>query len=101
MVALEAARNDGTIGGGLSAEVKLTASQDTAELLNGIDLASLLITSAAEIDIGDTANLQISVRRAEGGKCVRCWKVFEYLPVENEQAICSRCETVLISKSED
>ena len=101
MVALEAARNDGTIGGGLSAEVKLTASQDTADLLNGIDLASLLITSAAEIDIGDTANLQISVRRAEGGKCVRCWKVFEYLPVENEQAICSRCETVLISKSED
>ena len=101
MFALEAARNDGTIGGGLSAEVKMTGSKDTAELLKGIDLATLLITSSAELDIADSPGLQIAVRRAEGGKCARCWKVFAYLPVENEQAICSRCETVVAGQRGD
>jgi isoleucyl-tRNA synthetase len=99
MIALEAARNDGEIGGGLSAEVKLTASQDTADLLTGIDLAGLLITSAAELYIADTADLQIAVRRAEGGKCARCWKVFAHLPVQSEQAVCSRCESVVAAQS--
>ena len=101
MIALEAARSDGAIGGGLSAEVKMTASQDTAELLKGVDLASLLITSSVELDIAETPDLQIAVRRADGGKCARCWKVFSYLPVENEQAICSRCETVLAGQTGD
>ena len=95
MNALEAARNEGTIGGGLSAEVKLTASKELADLLEGIDLSSLLITSVAVLEVTDKPGLQIDVRRAEGGKCARCWKIISEIPADIEDAICGRCQTVL------
>ena len=95
MTALEAARNEATIGGGLSADVKITASQQMADLLEGIDLASLFITSSAVLEVGDEADMKIAVRRADGGKCVRCWKIVSELPADNDDAICTRCETVL------
>ena len=95
MTALEAARNEATIGGGLSADVKITASQQMANLLEGIDLASLFITSSAVLEVGDEADMKIAVRRADGGKCVRCWKIVSELPADNDDAICTRCETVL------
>ena len=100
MVALEAARNDGTIGGGLSAEVKLTAAKDVAELLKNIDLASLLIVSAAELNIAEIPDLQIAVRRAEGGKCARCWKIISDIPTNREDEICRRCQAVLAEQME-
>ena len=39
--------------------------------------------------------MKIAVRRADGGKCVRCWKIVSELPADNDDAICARCETVL------
>ena len=95
MTALETARNEGTIGGGLSADIKITAPQQTADLLDGIDLASLFITSSAALEVGDQTDIQVAVRRADGGKCARCWKIVSELPADNDAAICARCVTVL------
>ena len=101
MFALEAARNNGSIGGGLSAEIRVTAPKATVELLEGIDLAGLLITSFVELNIADTSDMQIAVRRAEGGKCARCWKIFSEIPADREDAICGRCQTVLSAQMKD
>ena len=71
------------------------------ELLEGIDLAGLLITSFVELNIADTSDMQIAVRRAEGGKCARCWKIFSEIPADREDAICGRCQTVLSAQMKD
>ena len=92
--ALEAARNDGLIGGSLSAYIRVQTSAETAALLEGLDLASLCITSSAEL-IAGTGETKIEVRRADGGKCARCWKHFSEIPEDNDSDICTRCQTVV------
>jgi isoleucyl-tRNA synthetase len=93
--ALEAARNEGLIGGSLSADIRVTTSTETAGLLAGIDLADLCITSSAElIDAGDTPT-KIEVARATGGKCARCWKQFSEISADSENQICGRCADVV------
>ncbi len=93
--ALEGARNDGLIGGSLSADVSLLVDEKTAVLLDGIDLAGLFITSAASLTVTNAAKTGIEVRRAEGGKCARCWKQTASLPEKNEEEICGRCHEVV------
>ena len=93
--ALEDARNAGDIGGSLSAEISLTVNQQTATLLKGVDLASLFITSEAEMTVADSDEVKVVVRRSEGGKCARCWKMIASIPAEADDQICVRCETVV------
>ena len=93
--ALEAARNEGLIGGSLSADIRVTTSTATTGLLAGIDLADLCITSSAElIDAGDTPT-KIEVARATGGKCARCWKQFSEIPADSDNQLCGRCADVV------
>ena len=49
MSALENARNEGKIGASLQAALKVHVSADVEELFDGLDAASLFITSAAVI----------------------------------------------------
>ena len=93
--ALEEARTAGDIGGSLSAGIHLTVSAKTASLLEGVDLASLFITSFAEMSIGTGDDFTIEVRRSEGGKCARCWKMFASIPAEADDQICTRCTDVI------
>ncbi|MDR2462610.1 MAG: isoleucine--tRNA ligase [Verrucomicrobiales bacterium] len=67
---LEAARQQKIIGKSLEAAVTISGSAfaDTDKEL----LADTLIVSAVELNDSDT--LTVSVRRADGKKCVRCWK---------------------------
>jgi isoleucyl-tRNA synthetase len=95
--ALEDARNAGDIGGSLSAEISLTVNQQTAALLKGVDLASLFITSEAEMTVADSDEVKVVVRRSEGGKCARCWKMIASIPAEADDQICARCETVVVA----
>ncbi len=93
--ALEAARSAGDIGSSLSASVHLTVSAETASLLKGVDLASLFITSAAEMSIDTEADFSVEVRRSQGGKCARCWKMIASIPAEADDQICLRCKDVV------
>ena len=92
---LETARNDGIIGGSLSATVKLELSSSDASLFENMDIAALFITSDAELAISDTNEIKVHVARATGGKCARCWKLVSTIAEDDEDSICSRCEDVV------
>ncbi len=88
--ALESARGAKTIGKSLEAAVTLTVPEENAWLADLPELADLLIVSQATVKTG--AGAAVEVRRAEGGKCERCWKVLSGLGSDPEHpALCPRC----------
>ncbi len=105
---LEEARVSKVIGNSLEASVALEASQKLYDLMQQYkeDLADIFIVShavlvlkegAADMSIEDGAeNIAVSVARAEGKKCERCWKYFTEAQ-ESNQAVCSRCGEALKS----
>ena len=80
--ALELARNEKVIGKPLEAKVTLYADGELKEFLEGVKdaLPEIFITSAVELADGegavkgDVEGLSITVARADGEKCERCWK---------------------------
>ena len=88
---LEEARNQGVIGGSLSAEVNLEINKETAEFLVGVDLASLLITSKVEYEVKEISENKINILAASKEKCERCWKQI----LEINDTLCERCKNVI------
>jgi isoleucyl-tRNA synthetase len=90
--ALEAARQEKTIGNALSAHVTVTAEGDDADLLVRYtdDLAMVFITSTVTVDRGNA--FAVAVERAAGDKCPRCWRfVTERQPEGEAEGLCVRC----------
>ena len=97
--ALEARRQDKTIGTSLQAAVTLRASGGTAALLEPYrdDLPMLLIVSAVDLQTtpGDRP-LEVDVRKADGVKCTRCWRIVPAVSAAAEtEGLCDRCVTAL------
>ncbi len=105
--ALEVARRDKVIGASLEAAPTLyLADGKDAELLAGLDLAEITITSAARVVVGpppagafrldDVAGAAVAFAKAPGSKCARCWRI---LPEVGKSAahphLCLRCETAV------
>ena len=104
--AIENARRDKLIKGGLSAEVVLYVDDQQQTLLNrlGDELRFVTITSAATLkplgeapaELEDTAvsGLKVQVLASEYGKCARCW---HHQPDVGSHAahpeLCGRCVT--------
>ncbi|MBV9330480.1 MAG: isoleucine--tRNA ligase, partial [Alphaproteobacteria bacterium] len=100
--ALEIKRRDKVIGSSLEARPVLFVSDADAELLAGVDLAEIAITSGAKIStrqppadvfaLDEIAGVAVSFHHAEGDKCARCWMI---LPEVGSQAVsadlCARC----------
>jgi isoleucyl-tRNA synthetase len=85
--ALEVKRNEKLIGSALEADVAVTVDDDTRKAFEGVPAEDVFRTSAAVLGSGE---LSVSITRAEGGKCARCWKV---LPeVTPAKTLCLRCE---------
>ncbi|WP_019615568.1 isoleucine--tRNA ligase [Psychromonas ossibalaenae] len=104
--ALELARKENVIGGGLEAEVTLYASPELTTLLNTLEdeLRFVLITSQAEIkpltDAPDSAveteveGLSVAVAKSAAEKCDRCWHHNEEVGKhEAHPELCGRCVT--------
>ncbi len=92
--ALEAARQQKTIGTSLQARVSLEASGERASLLeaHAALLPTLFITSAVEVRRMAQGDLTIAVARATGEKCPRCWRYVAAAVVEGDLAgLCDRC----------
>ncbi len=86
-IAIEEKRATKEIGSSLEADIEITASKKNFELLKDLDLAEYFITSKAEKFLSkDSEEISIKVKKAEGKKCPRCWKI-----LENK---CLRCEKV-------
>ena len=92
---LEAERQAKTIGNSLGAKVILRAGGDDARLLERYreDLPMLFIVSQVELRTGDAkAQLEVTVVRADGEKCPRCWRTVPQVSSAPATAgLCERC----------
>lgn len=96
--ALENARNGKVIGSSLGAHVTLTAGGSIADLLRRYeaDLPMLFIVSQVSLVPGPGDGVAVSVSRAEGLKCHRCWRVVPDVSQDPEtHGLCSRCVDAL------
>jgi isoleucyl-tRNA synthetase len=96
--ALEVERQEKRIGSSLEAAPKVYVSEADAAILQTVDLAELSITSGIEVIAGpapdgaftleEAPGVGVVPARASGGKCQRCWQIFETLEAGG---VCARC----------
>jgi isoleucyl-tRNA synthetase len=101
---LEDARAARTLGTSLEAQVTLTGPPDALKPLRDYEgptpgfpspLASLFIVSAVELRDGE-GPLSVTVSRAGGGKCERCWTYSNNVGRQGvHPGVCERCAAVL------
>jgi isoleucyl-tRNA synthetase len=95
---IEEKRVEKVIGHPLDAKVRLEVSPDDRELISklGDEFKDLLIVSHVEIAAGD--GLGITVLRADGEKCQRCWQYSTDIQTMGQfPNLCERCRNTLIS----
>jgi isoleucyl-tRNA synthetase len=95
---LETARQDKIIGTSLQAHVRLTAGGAAAALLqrHEADLPMLLIVSQVTLETGGADGVSVSVTRAEGQKCERCWRTVAEVSGDGRfTGLCHRCVDAL------
>lgn len=83
---LEKARASGLIGSALEAKVSITLPEPQRYQKVASELRFLFLTSGVKLVQGE--GLQISVEKADGEKCARCW---HYSTELNDDGICPRC----------
>ncbi len=86
-IAIEEKRANKEIGSSLEAEIKLILKKDQLELLDKLDLPDYFIVSKAEKELSNNDEIKIEVKKAQGVKCERCWKIIEKK--------CERCSKVI------
>ena len=99
---LEFARADKQIGGGLEAEVTISAPEPVYSLLSkhSGQLRYLFIVSSVVLEKlaaeNDDSGLQIKVSKAPGAKCERCWNYSTHVGEDMAYpTVCERCSAVL------
>ncbi len=95
---LEKAREDKLIGNSLEALVTLKAPSSQAEILEKYqaDLPALFIVSAVTLERGANTALEVTVGRAPGEKCERCWNYSTDVGRSREfPTFCARCDDVM------
>lgn len=112
---IEQARSDKRVGGALEASVTLYADAALSEKLTalGDELRFVLLTSAVKVAPLDTAptdavqsehlkGLKITLAKADGEKCPRCWHYTTDVGQNPEHAeICGRCYTNVSGEGEE
>ncbi len=94
---LEEARQQKTIGNSLGARVELRAGGEDAALLDRYRDDLPMVFIASQVDLrsgaeGDGIPTAITVGRADGAKCTRCWRI---VPRVNQEGLCGRCVEAL------
>lgn len=82
LAALEPYRQDKTIGSSLEAHPVVTVDDAYARAVEGVDLAEVCIVSQVTVKRGDA--LHVAFGKAEGNKCLRCWKVLPEVGTDKE-----------------
>ena len=96
---LEAARNNKMIGAPLEARVRLSANGDLYPLLEQYapELPGLFIVSQVSLDRSEEPALNVTVERASGQKCERCWKyTTDVGSSEQFPTICGACADAVV-----
>jgi len=109
--AVEPVRAAKTISANLEARVTLTADGELAKLLKkqGPNLPALFIVSQVEVEVasknwpaGAPEELRVSVERARGAKCERCWNYSTHVGESADYpTICERCVAALAEIERD
>ena len=91
---IEPLRKDKQIGSSLQAKVMLSGSGEELSLLRAYagQLPMLFIVSDVEIGSGGGDGLRMTIEKAGGVKCERCWR---YVPKISDEGICDRCQGAL------
>jgi isoleucyl-tRNA synthetase len=99
--ALELERAAKRIGSSLQAAPLLTVSPEIHQLLDGIDMAEVCITSGIRVldgvprpedfTLADVPGVSVVPHLAEGVKCQRCWKVLHEVGKASHTEVCHRC----------
>ena len=92
--AMEIKRASKEIGSSLEADVQVHLSEEYLKLADNFNLSEYFITSKAEVrkltddnklfQLNEIKGIEVLVKKAEGKKCSRCWKIFT--------GPCHRCE---------
>jgi isoleucyl-tRNA synthetase len=96
--ALDTARDDKIIGSSLEAGVSLSAGGELQPLLerHASELPGWFIVSQVELESQPGEGLTVSVDRARGDKCERCWKFTTDVGANPEfPTVCAACAAVL------
>ena len=88
-IAIEEKRSINEIGSSLEAEIEIHADEENYKLLEKLDLCEYFITSRANLlkNTDSEKGTIIKVKKANGKKCPRCWKILE--------TNCDRCAEFL------
>jgi len=85
--AIEAKRSNKDIGSSLEADVQIYLNEEYLNLTKDFDLSEYFITSKAQakplinndklFKLDEVDNIKVLVKKAEGEKCSRCWKILQ------------------------
>ena len=83
---MEVKRANKDIGSSLEADIKVYLSEEYLKVVKDFDLSESFITSKAEakkmideknlFQLDEIKDIKVLVKKAEGEKCPRCWKIF-------------------------
>jgi len=84
--AMEVKRSNKDIGSSLEADIIIYLNEENLKAVKDLDLSENFITSKAEakkmvndnnlFKLDEVKNIKVLVKKAEGKKCPRCWKIF-------------------------
>jgi isoleucyl-tRNA synthetase len=101
--ALEVSRNAGQIGGSLEAKVEITASGPAYSVLTRYEdqlryvfIVSQVSLVSASAEDGTGGGIKVSVSKADGQKCERCWNYSTHVGEDPEcPTCCERCAPIV------
>jgi isoleucyl-tRNA synthetase len=104
-------RAEKRIGSSLQAHPTLFVTSDIASVLDGVDMAEIVIASGVTVTVGDgpdnafrlpdVAGVAVVSGLADGDKCDRCWRVLPDVGVAQAYpTICGRCAEAVDSLTE-
>ncbi len=95
---LEIAVKEKLIKASLEASVTLSAKGNEYDFINAVkdELAAAFIVSEVKLDDNTDGDLKVTVAKAQGEKCERCWAYSETVGSCSEHpTICARCAEVI------
>ena len=85
---MEIKRAEKNIGSSLEADIQVYLNEEYLKIAKDFDLSENFITSKAEAKkmvndnnlfrLDEIENIKVLVKKAEGEKCNRCWKIFPH-----------------------
>ncbi len=92
------ARNAKIIGKSLEAEVDLTLTKEQLSAIEFLQVKETLhkVLIVSKINLKVDNQMSITVQKANGHVCARCWNVVDQV---NEHDVCARCKNVLGGQS--